>query len=118
MLEIGERQWRDRKLICAVNVQGLAACDKHVEIRTALEEFRQERCRCNNLLEVVEQEQEVPVLQIVVQALYRRQVRALSKSQHLGNGRKNQVGVADRSEWNNADTIRKSIHQVCCYLQA
>src|SRR5947209_4955286 len=98
MLEIGERQWRDRKLVCAVNAQGLAACDKHVERRTALEEFCQERCRCDNLLEVVEQEQEVPVLQIVFQALYRRQVRALSKPQHPGNGGKNQVSIADRSK--------------------
>src|SRR6266699_3348913 len=110
MLEIGERQWRDRKLICAVNAQGLAACDKHFEMRTALEEFCQERCCCDNLLEVVEQEQEVPVLQIVFQAFYHRQVRALSKSQHPGNGRKNQVGIADRSKWNIVDTIRKGVH--------
>jgi hypothetical protein len=49
------------------------------------------------LLEVVEKEQEVPILQMVFQAFYHRQVCALSKSQHPGNDRKNQVGIADRS---------------------
>ncbi len=103
MGEVGERQWRDGKLVFPTDMQHSTAGYQDLELRAVSQQARKPRCRCGYLLEVVEEQQQALVLQISLQKTRYWLLSGFFDPQCLSNRGNDQVEIANGSQWDKAD---------------
>ena len=116
--KIGHRERRDRKLVLSGEVEGGPAGDKQAQARTGGEQGSELRCPLDHLLEVVQQQQQVPLAQSGLHLLFWGECCNFPQAKCLGNGRHDAVGVADRGQRHEAGAIGKAGTQDACDLQS
>src|SRR5947208_15704486 len=99
-----------------MEVQYSTAGHQDVELRTAGQQVRKSCCLCQHLLEIVEQQQQALVSYIALQKIRYWLLSSLFDAERLGDGRNDQVGIANGSQRDEAHAVRKVIEQVCRYL--
>ncbi len=87
LFQIGERQWRNGKLVFALDVQHGTAGDQHFQLRARGQQVGQVRGCWQNLLEIVEDEQQVLVFQEGFQQVQQGARSALFEVERLGDAR-------------------------------
>ena len=95
---VRDAQRRDRILLLAPEVKDLAARRQDGQVGRGPEEPTHHRCAIHDLLEVVGDEQQVQIAQVRLKELDDRPLRVLAETDGLGDGRRDQAGVADRRE--------------------
>ncbi len=109
VVQIGDRQGRDQQLVFALHPQDGTAGQQDLELGAGREQFREQRCRCRYLLEVVQQEQEVLVAQDGLQILKLQSLPVLAQSERLRHGEHDLLRSRDRSEWDIAVATGKGL---------
>src|SRR6266566_10133411 len=117
MGEVGERQWRDGKLVFPTDMQHGTAGYQDLELRAVSQQVRKPRCRCGYLLEVVEEQQQALVLQISLQKTRYWLLSGFFDPQCLSNRGNDQVEIANGSQWDKADAVGIVIEQLSRYLE-
>src|SRR2546422_11565835 len=117
MLWVGQRQWWDRESPFGTQAQHFTAGHEHPQFGTGLQQFsNQWRCS-DQLLKVVEQEQNLLIPQRGLQQVEQRPGAGLSNAQRLSNGKNDEIGIDDGSQWDEVDTISKVLQQFRSDLQ-
>ena len=93
-----EPQWRQRQLQLAAQVEPLPASGDHAQPWAAGKEIGHQRGGAHHLLEVVEDEQQVPVAQEVQQQVARRLGADLAQLQGAGDGHGDERGIGQRRQ--------------------
>ena len=85
---------RDGILLLSVEPEGAPAGDQHLDPRGGLQQPVHERCRVEDLLEVVEHEEHGPVAQVLGEGLGRGPVAGLDETERAGHDRGDQARLA------------------------
>jgi hypothetical protein len=102
---VGQRQRGDGVRLLAGEPQHCSAGGEDGEVGTGAQQIGDERCRVEDVLEVVQDQQRLPLPEELAQALLRRPRGRLPRTESLGDGRGNQDRIADRGEGNEPDAI-------------
>ncbi len=105
----------------AINMERRATGDKQPELGAAGEQLRHQWGLGHQVFEVVEQQkcgQAQRILQVSFQSFKRRLASGLPQAQSLCDRRRNQFGIAHRSQGNIIGATRKMVRQHFRYLQA
>src|SRR5215471_1677639 len=95
---IRERQGWHVELAFGSQMQPLPACDQHFQAWAPGEQVcHGQRC-ADHLLKVIQQHQRLFLLESVFHVLQRRLVSCFAQTEHLADGRDDQVGIADGSQ--------------------
>jgi hypothetical protein len=70
------------------------------------------------VLEVVQQKQQLPIAELVLQAFLKRLPASLPDPECLSDRRPDKERIADRGEWHKQDAVAEIIHQPGCDLQS
>ena len=105
MREIGHREREDRKLLLPGEVESGPAGDEYLEKRTGDKQACQLGSSSDDVLEVIEQHEQMPLAKGSLYLLLRGKCWDFPQAQCLGDGRHDAVGVADWSQRYKADTI-------------
>src|SRR5437588_3638552 len=105
MLEVGQCQWGDRKIVFTLYMQHSATGDQYLEEGTGCEQFREPGCSQEHLLKVVEQQQQVLVSLSRFQEGEQRLIAALFESEFLSDGGNYQAGLVDGAQRDEASTV-------------
>ncbi len=73
--------------------------------------------RADHLLEIVQEQQHLPLLQFVLQAFQKRLTTHLSHAEGLRDGCNDQRGIAYGSQIDEIEAIREQVAQLRCHLQ-
>ncbi len=103
---VGDAQRRDRILLLAPEVKDLAARRKDGQAGRGPEEPTHHRCAVHDLLEVVGDEQQVQIPQVRLKELDDWPLRVFAEADGLGDGRRDQARIADRSEFHEEGAAR------------
>jgi hypothetical protein len=109
LLEVGQRQRRHRDLLFAAQVQRHAAGDKRLHTRRCRQHIGNQRRRSEDLLEVVEQQQQLPLTQRRLERHLDCLTTDLAHAQRLGNSGDYQAWVADRRQVDKTNTICEGV---------
>jgi hypothetical protein len=111
LCEIGERQRGNRELLLSREVEGSSAGDEHAETRTGGEQHKELGCRLEQVLEVVQQQQQVPIAQHSPHLFLQGEISNFPQAERLGDRRQDPGGIADCGERHEADSIGKVVEQ-------
>jgi len=114
---IGHGQRRHRILPFGPDAEGRAARRQDRQPGATIEERRQLGSDRHHLLQVVQQEQQVAASQRRRQGAPQRHAGNLAHAEGLGDRRDNEVGVADRRQTDEGDTVRELGRQVGADLE-
>src|SRR5207248_9553816 len=114
--EIGQRQWRDGKLVFPTEVEHRTTGHQDFKMGAIGQQVRKSRCRCQYLLEVVEEQQQSLVLQRRFQEVEQWLLVGFVQSEHLGKRRDDQVRNANGSQRDEADAVGTRVKQVSRHL--
>src|SRR5215203_5423379 len=108
---------RDRKgwhsvLLLAVEPQGCATGREHLQPLRTHKQPRYSWCSPQNLLEVVEQEQQPPLAEVVLEALIERLLPNLPHPKRLRYGRQEQLGFGEGGERREEGTVGELLEEV------
>src|SRR5215204_3399475 len=101
----------------AVESQWGAAGGEHLQTRSTRKQLCYSGCCPKNLLEIVEQEEQPPLLEVVLEALIKRLLSCLPHPQCLRDGREEQLGFGQGGELCEEGAVGKVIKEVGCCLQ-
>ena len=120
-----ERQRRHRHLLLSRDVQGRPAGDDDLEVAGPAQQPGHRVRGREHLLEVVEHEQHVTVGDAVHEGLHRASADHLLEAQHLPDGRRHQLRVADGGQRHEHGTIAevglratRDLHRQACLAGA
>ena len=108
---VRQSEWRDRELVLTGEAQRHSTGHQHFQAGCASQELPDLRRGRDDLLEVVEHEQELPVTYGVFEGLQRCARPGFADAQHLGNGGRDQRRISDRRQIDEPNTIREAIQQ-------
>jgi hypothetical protein len=111
--KVGKRQRRHGENPFAGDVQRLAARDDQLRFGRLREDLRKRRRAADDLLEVVEHEQDLLRREICGQRLS----RGFAHAERPGNGRQQELGLANRLQHDHIDAIREVRQEVGRSLQ-
>src|SRR5215211_1330048 len=117
MPEVRQSERRNRELMLTVEPQGRAAGCEHLQTRRPRKQLRYSWCRPQNLLEVVEQEKQPPLVEVVLEGLIERLLCCLPHLQCLRDGREEQFGFGQGGERREESAIGEVVQEVRCCLQ-
>ncbi len=109
--EIGERERGNRELLLSREVEGGSAGDEHAETRTGGEQHKELGCRLEQVLEVVQQQQQVPLAQRSPHLFLQGEISHIPQAERLGDRCQDPGRIADRGERHEADSIGKVVEQ-------
>ena len=112
-----QRQWRDRQVELTVSAENGAARDHEVELLTGRQQLGQWLDSLRHLLEVVEQQQDSPGSQGVLQDVQRGAPGYLLQVERVDDGRQDQGRITNRPEGNEEHAVLVPIDQVGRQLQ-
>jgi hypothetical protein len=106
------RQWWDRKLLFSRDTERLATGHEQRKPRAGREEYSQRGSGLDHLFGVVEEEQEFSLAQKRPQTGLRRLTAEGNQAQRLGDGREDELRLADGGERNKANTVGEAVRYV------
>ena len=101
-----DRERRDRAFLLAGNAQRRAAADQDPNSPGLLEQPRHDRGAVQQMLEVVQHDQELPLAQLAHQVLHQRPVPGILQPDALGDRRWHQSRIPDGRERDEIDAVR------------
>src|SRR5437763_15233989 len=111
MSAIGQCQRLHSKLLFAVESQGGATGHQHGQVGADAEQLCELWRGLRQLFEVVEQQQEVLLLKMQLEAFKQATVAAFQHSQHMGQRGQDKLRIAEGSQGDIEDYIRKLVEQ-------
>ncbi len=108
-VRVGKRQRRNREAVLAGEAQDVAAGDEHREARAGGQQGSDLGRGRHDVLEVVEDEQHLPLAQIIGQAVAQGTAAHLAQTQRLGDGGDDETRLAEGVEGHEPDPVRERI---------
>jgi hypothetical protein len=99
-------------------VEGRTARHQDLQASASPEQLAHERRGREHLFEIVEQQNELLVAQVVLEAIDQRSAALGAESERLGDRGRNQGRVVDRCQCDEADSVLEAIAQLGGDLQA
>ena len=94
-----------------------AAGYEHLELWAGGHQLAEGRGGGHHLLEVIEDEQQLPVAQGILEGLQERPPAQLVEAEGLADGRQDEAGVLDGGQRDKADAVAEVVAQGRCHLQ-
>ena len=111
MGKIGERERGNRELLLPGEMEGGSAGDEYAEARTGGEQGSQLRRRLEQVLEVVQQQQQMPVAQCGAHLFLHGKLSGFPQAERLGDRCHDPHGIAHRGERHEAGPIGEIVQQ-------
>lgn len=115
---VGQRKRRRRVLEFSVDSQQGAAGHEDLEAGAGREKVSDQRGGLNHLLEVIEQEEHLPVAQITLEALKERLLCALHDAERPGDGGGDEIGVRYGGQLDEEYAALELVHELRSRLQS
>src|SRR5439155_15553871 len=93
------------ELVLGAHVKRRPACDEDLQPRRRLQELGDDRSRLEDLLEIVEEKQGLPIAKGVLERFRDRSTWLLADAYRSGDGRMDQTRVRDRRERDEGDSL-------------
>jgi hypothetical protein len=100
------------------HMQRLPTGHQHFELWTSREQVRHLQGSAEHLLEVVQEQQHLPLLQLLHETLQEGLAGRLLDAQSLSDGGYNQCGIANGSQIHEKHAIEEIVPEFGCHLQA
>src|SRR5437588_2148694 len=98
-------------------MQSRPTAHQHLQFWAGSQQLREERSNWGNLLKVIQQQQEVLLSKEAFELSHHRLPGGFSQTQGIGDGGRNQCGIAKRLQRDEADTGGEVLLQVSRYLE-
>src|SRR6266849_6309043 len=104
---------RYREFILAGEVQSGPAGDQQAQVRAGEGQGRHLRGGSSHLLEVIQQQQQVPLAQELQHVIREGAVSGFPQAERLSDGRQDLFWIADGSQGNKTDVVSKGVSDRC-----
>src|SRR6266567_2776557 len=116
-LGVWECEGWDGELLFGPQAQHLAARDKEFDIWASFQQLCKQRCHCDDVFKVVQEEEPLLVVLRGLEPFQHRLRSALGEANAVSDGRNDEGRIADGSEGDKVNTIRKVVQQRLRYRQ-